>query len=103
MNEQEMNQFFTEFLEIQSGKKKGNKDALLKELNSKIGASTEMYQASPANADLTELAKNFQELMQTAAMVNMCRTAAKNYKIAILAAITAAFCALAAWVAVFVG
>ncbi|MBA7701901.1 hypothetical protein ES703_110648 [subsurface metagenome] len=102
MNEKQMEQHFKDFLEIMSGKKQGNKDALLKKLNEEAGASTQMYQAAPANADLTELAKNFCELIQTGAMVNMCKSAAKNYKIAFVAAITAALSAFAAWTAVFV-
>ncbi len=101
MNEKEMELKFKVFLEIMSGKKQGNKDALLKKLVEEVGASTEMYRASPANADVTELAKNFQELIQTASMVNMCKRASKNYKIAIVAAIAAALSALAAWAAVF--
>ena len=100
MNEKEMEQKFKHFLEIMSGKKQGNKDALLKKLNEEVGASTEMYRASPANADLSELARNFQGVLQTAAVVNMCKRAATNYKIALAAAIAAALSALAAWVAV---
>jgi len=96
-----MERKFRVFLEIMSGKKHGNKDALLKKLNEEVGASTEMYGAAPANADVTQLAKYFQELLQTASMVNMCNRAAKNYKIAMVATIAAALSALAAWTAVF--
>ena len=96
-----MDQKLKDFIEIMSGKKKGNKDSLLKKLNEEVGASAEMYRASPANADVTELAKNFQELIKTSAMVNMCRIAARNFWIAIIAVIAASLSALAAWTAVF--
>jgi len=44
----------------------------------------------------TEIVQNIEVALQTATMIDMCKTSAKNYKIAIVSAIAAA---LSAWVA----
>ncbi len=51
---------------------------------------------------LSELTDNILKALQTASMIDMCKTSAKNYKIAIVAAIIAALSALAAWFAVLI-
>jgi len=61
-----------------------------------------MYQHAPANADETELVKNILTSLQAAAMVDTARTANKNYKIAVGAAIFAGLSALAAWIAILI-
>lgn len=96
---------FAELCQIMSGEDivdNKSKDARLKELAKRIGASTLMYQAAPANADETELVKNILSSLQAAAMVDTARTANKNYKIAVGATIFAGLSALAAWIAVYI-
>jgi hypothetical protein len=86
-----------------SGSKKDpakSKEIQLRELANKLGASGEMYRASPANAGEAELVANILTALQTASMIDMCKTSNKNYRIAIAAAIVAILSALAAWVAV---
>jgi len=105
MDAKEIAQFFAELNQIMSDKEIVNeksKDVRLKNLAKKIGASTLMYQAAPANADETELVRNILSSLQTASMVDVSRTANKNYKIAIYAAIAAGLSALAALIAAIV-
>ena len=79
-----------------------SKEIQLRELARKLGASGEMYQASPANAGEAELVANILTALQTGSMIIICRTSNKNYKIAIAAAVAAIFSALAAWAAVWI-
>jgi hypothetical protein len=102
ITDKDLEQYLKELLEIMSGNKKDpakSKEIQLGELAKKVGASSEMYRASPANAGETELIANILTSLQTASMINMCRTSNKNYKIAIAAAIAAILSALAAWAA----
>ncbi len=105
MTDKELEQYRTELLEIMSGRKKEpakDKGIQLRELANKLGASGEMYRASPANAGEAELVANILTALQTASMIIICRTSNKNYKIAIAAGIAAIFSALAAWAAVWI-
>ena len=102
MNAKEINEYFIKLNRIMSGQEiedNKNKVIRLRELATKIGASTVMYRAAPANADETELVKNILSSLQSASMVDTARTANKNYKIAFIAAISAAVSAIAAWAA----
>ena len=102
MAQEELEQYWKELVEIMSGSKKDptkSKEIQLRELANKLGASGEMYRASPANAGEAELATNILTALQTASMIIMCRTSNKNYKIAIAAAIAAILSASAAWIA----
>ena len=85
-----------------------SKDSSLRELAKEIGASRSNWARLGGDKDATEsqLVDNIQQAMETASMVDMCRTSAamceiasRNYKIALVAAIVAVLSALAAWVA----
>lgn len=80
----------------------------LQELAQKVGASTRIIhidehgnQADRA-AGIAILIDNIHTALQTATMIEMCRIAARNFWIAIVAAIIAGLSAVAAWVAVFI-
>jgi len=80
----------------------------LQELARKVGASTRAVYTGEGgkqlgyDAGISDLIDNIHTALQTATMVNMCEIAAKNYKIAITAAIIALLSALAAWAGVVV-
>jgi len=99
-NETEM--YFEKLLGIMGGKGDANesKEVQLKNLAKEVGASSEMYQASPANAGEPELVANILKSLQTASMILVCKTSTKNYKIALIATVIAFGSALAAWIAV---
>ena len=88
----------------------------LKRLASEVGASTCVFWVHPVSgsrtgsADTSELIRNTHQALQTASMVNMCKTATGGYEIATKASRSAriqfwiatgiAFiCAVAAWIA----
>ena len=48
----------------------------------------------------TEIVHNIQVALQTATMINMCKTSSRNFWIALIATIVAMISAVAAWVAV---
>ncbi len=105
MEAEEIAQYFAELCQIMSGQEivdNKSKDIRLKDLAKKIGASSLMYRAAPANADETELVRNILSSLQAASMVDTGRTANKNYKIAVGAVIAATLSALAAWIAAIV-
>ena len=92
----------------------------LTELAREVGASTRVLWIHPnsssietSDAATPELIRNIHQALQTASMVNMCRTATQNYEIAVtatkaavinnrIAAAIAILSMLAAWVAVLV-
>lgn len=94
----------------------GIQNELIK-LARKIGASTYVLWIHPtksrvitSDADTSELIRNIHQALQTASMVNMCKTATEGYKMATevsrnarihfwIAAAIAFICAVAAWVA----
>lgn len=71
----------------------------------KVGASRSHWARIGGENDATEsqLIDNIQRTIQTAAMIDACKTAAKNYKIACVAAVAAAFSSLVALVSVLSG
>ncbi len=90
-----------------------NTYASLEDLAKKVGASTTNRYKGHGKAAIPELVENINSGLQTAAMVNMCRTAAKNYEIALnatktaikhywIAGMIAILSMLAAWAAVLV-
>lgn len=81
----------------------------LQELAKQVGASRYSWARMGGEGEATEsqLVDNIQRAIETASMVEMCRTSAtmcevasRNYKIALGAAIVAALSAIAAWIAV---
>jgi len=89
----------------------------LKELAREVGASTCVFFVHPVSgsrtgvADTSELIRNIHQALQTASMVNMCKTATEGYEMATkvsrnacinfwIAAAIAFLSAVAAWVAV---
>lgn len=80
----------------------------LQELAKKVGASTRAVYTGEGgkqlgyDAGISDLIDNIHTALQTAAMIDACRTASRNFWIAIVAAIIATLIALAAWVAIMV-
>lgn len=85
----------------------------LKELARKVGASTTNRYKGHGEAGQAELVDNISTALQTASMIDACRTASKNYDIAVaatkaaiqnyrIAAAIAILSMLAAWSAVIV-
>jgi len=72
----------------------------LKELARQVGAGQAKYFVKGNEDSLSELTDNIHYALQTASMIDMCRTAAKNYEIASRATKIAFGSALAAWAAV---
>lgn len=85
----------------------------LQKLAKELGASTIDRYKGYGDAGQAELTENIHQALQTASMINMSKTAAKNYEIAVtatkaavknywIAAAIAFLSMLAAWAAVFV-
>ncbi len=80
----------------------------LKQLARQVGASTRMVyissQGKPVacDASIADLIDNIHKALQTATMIDMAKTTARNFWIAVIAAATALLAMLAAWVAVVV-
>ena len=90
-----------------------NTYASLEDLAKKVGASTTNRYKGHGKAAIPELVENINSALQTASMIDMCRTAAQNYEIAVtatraavrnyrIAAAIAILSMLAAWSAVIV-
>ncbi|MBW8002827.1 MAG: hypothetical protein FVQ80_12530 [Planctomycetes bacterium] len=73
---------------------------LLRELAVEIGAADTSEFGADAASENRIFINNIQLALQTATMIDMCRTASRNFWIAIVAAIIAGLSAVAAWVAV---
>jgi hypothetical protein len=105
MTHKEIEKYRKQLVEILQGedaREDKSRQACLKELAEKVGASA-MAKAGMDNAGEAELVDNIHFALQTASMMDMCRTAAKNYWIAFVAALVALASAIAAWTAVYVG
>ena len=79
----------------------------LQELARKVGASTRSVCIDPKTnlpagypAGIGELIDNIHQALQTASMIDACRTAARNFWIALAAVLVSLVSAVAAWVAV---
>jgi hypothetical protein len=94
--------YFEKLLRIMAGKgnARESKEVQLRNLAKEVGASSEMFQASPANAGEPELVDNIIKSLQTASMILVCKTSTKNYKIALIATVIALGSALALWITV---
>lgn len=69
-----------------------------KQLAIKVGASP-----IPEITTIPELTERIHQALQTATMIDMCRTASKNCWIALVSALVALISAAAAWTAVYMG
>ncbi len=79
----------------------------LRELARKVGASTRAMYVNPASAkpvgydaSISDLIDNIHQALQTATMIDMCKTASRNYVIALIATIIALGSSVALWIAV---
>jgi hypothetical protein len=86
-------------VEIQKIIDKKGRTKALQELAKEVGASIIMT-SSGHEANEAELTHNIHYALQTVSMINMCKTATKNYEIASRATKIALGSAIAAWVAV---
>jgi len=78
-------------------KRPGDQNQPLRDLAVKVGAQ----QPNASRVEFRDMiVNNINHALQTASMIDMCKTSAKNHKIAITAAIIALLSALAAWAAV---
>ena len=101
MTNQEIEKYRQRLVEIKKLSDSGKRNKAYIDLITIVGASGCGGDKPTAQRDAENIASIHQAL-QTATMVNMCKTAAKNYKIAITAAIIALLSALAAWAAVLI-
>ena len=114
MNRKEIGKYQSELQQLinRPPQKNGNppegQGESLKQLARLVGASTRMVyvnsQGKPVacDASIADLIDNIHKALQTATMIYMAETAARNYKITVIAAVTALLAMLAAWAAVVV-
>lgn len=101
MTYEEIQQKKQRLIDIQkmSDSNQGKRYRALRDLAIEVGASTiSTYHQKPANEG--ELADNIHQALQTATMIDMCKTASRNYVIALIATIIALGSAVALWIAV---
>ena len=101
MTNQEIEKYRQRLVEIKKLSDSGERNKAYIDLITIVGASGCGGDKPTAQRDAENIASIHQAL-KTATMVNMCKTAAKNYKIAITASIIALLSALAAWAAVLI-
>jgi len=108
MTYDEIKQYRKQLVEIVNIDDAGKRLDPLVALAKKVGASTTRFGRTIPNDSSeiprniiseSEIVHNIQTALQTASMLETCRTAVKSYKIAIGATIIAAVSALAAWAA----
>lgn len=85
---------------------KGTKHAL-RELARKVGANTRAMYINPSteapvgyDAGISDLIDNIHQALQTLTMIDACKTANRNFLIALIAALIALGSAVALWIAV---
>jgi len=101
MTNKELEKKKRDLREIQTGDDKKQRTERLQNLAKALGANIKM-QSSGLEANEAELTYNIHYALQTAAMVNMSKTAARNFWIALVASAIAFLSMVAAWVAVLV-
>lgn len=100
MPEKEFEQYRKELMDLVAmGEHQAHKEAKLKDLARKVGAST-LSHGGPYNAGEPELIDNINDALRTEAMILACKTASRHFKISIMAAIASLVSALAAWTAI---
>ncbi|UCE07346.1 MAG: hypothetical protein JSW07_04760 [bacterium] len=75
----------------------------LVELAKEVGASITNRDKGHGKTSEPQLVENIDFALQTASMIETCKTSAENYKIAIKASKTAFWSMIAAWAAIVVG
>jgi len=112
VNWQELGRILSGKYKEDEGRESMDEETALKRLADKVKASSEAI-GGRYNPGKAELVLNIQKAIQTATMIVMCKTAAKNYEIAVtatraavrnyrIAAAIAILSMLAAWAAVIV-
>ncbi len=102
MTHKEIGRYRKRLVEILQREKTPERTQALYDLAKEIGASTGKKRAGEDDIDPVGLVDNIHFALQTASMIDMCRTAAKNYWIALVATLVALISAAAAWTAVYV-
>ena len=69
-------------------------------LRKEIGASKQKEHKGGEDCTVSELIDNCHYALQTASMIEMCKTASRNFVIALIATLIALVSAVAAWMAV---
>ena len=100
MTDQEIEKYRQRLVDINKMKDFQERKRQLKELAREVGAGQARYFVKGNEDTLSELTDNINDALRTEAMIAACKTSAKNYKIAIVAAIVAFLSMLAAWAAV---
>jgi hypothetical protein len=73
----------------------------LLDLAMEVGASTGRQRSADGRVDPVGLVNNIHIALQTASMIDMCKTACRNFWIALIAMLVALGSAVAAWVVVY--
>lgn len=100
MTDEEIEQKRKELVEINKMENFKERKKRLKELQKEVGASLYRVFVKGNEDSLSELTENIHYALQTASMINMCKTTTKNCEIASRATKIALGSAIAAWVAV---
>ncbi len=97
MTFKEIEQKRQDLLNILKIEPEGKQNQPLRDLAKEVGAQ----QPNAKNVEFRDMiVSNINHALQTASAIEACRTAARNYKIALVAAGAAALSAFAAWIAV---
>ena len=96
---EQTNQKLDKIMKLEKSDKGECVNKLLK-LARESGASCAMDH-STADSECQSLVDNIHKRLEIAAVIDMCKTSAKNYKIALMATIIALLSMLAAWLAVW--
>lgn len=104
MTRKEIEQYGQRLIEIQKIQNPNERFEALQGLAKKVGASTQglsMWGDSDrAGVSEGNLVANIHKALQTATMIDVCKTASRNFIIALIATIIALGSAVALWVAV---
>ncbi len=105
MTHREFEKYRQRHVEIQKIEEQKERFKALQDLAKEVGASTQglsMFGDSDREGvSEGNLVANIHNALQTATMVDVCKTASRNFFIALIAAGAALFSALAAWIAVY--
>lgn len=94
MTGKEIEKYRKELVKITATEDSGQRDKAFAELRNKVGAA-----AGESDGDNID---KIHQALQTASMIEICRTAARNYWIAFAVSLVALASAVAAWAAVYV-
>ena len=102
MTHKQIEKYRATLVEILNQQKSQERTDALFKLAKEIGASTGRKR-SGEDVDPVGLVDNIHQALQTATMIDMCRTASKNCWMALVSALVALISAVAAWTAVYMG